>query len=83
MKLNQKDIMKEISEELSELDTENLREILDFIRFIRVKKVIDTSQAYFWTKKWQQWEKEAEEDKLTGRAIGDGTPEGLIKELKT
>jgi AbrB family looped-hinge helix DNA binding protein len=31
------------------------------------KKLIDSSQAYFWTKQWQEAEKEASEDIKSGR----------------
>lgn len=31
------------------------------------KKLVDKSQAYFWTKRWQKGEKEAAEDIKAGR----------------
>ena len=34
---------------------------------LKVKKLIDKDQAWFWTKRWQQGEKEAEEDIRSGR----------------
>ena len=34
---------------------------------LKVKKLVDKDQAWFWTKRWQQGEKEAEEDIRTGR----------------
>jgi len=34
---------------------------------LKVKKLIDKDQAWFWTKRWQQGEKEAEEDIHAGR----------------
>ena len=34
---------------------------------IKVKKLMDKEQAWFWTNRWQQGEKEAEEDIRTGR----------------
>lgn len=34
---------------------------------LRVKKLIDKDQAWFWTKRWQEGEKEAEEDIRAGR----------------
>jgi len=34
---------------------------------LRPKKLIDSSQAWFWSKEWQQKEKEVEEDYKTGR----------------
>ena len=34
---------------------------------LRPKKLIDSSQAWFWSKEWQQKEKEVEEDYKAGR----------------
>ena len=34
---------------------------------LKVKKLVDKDQAWFWTKRWQQGEKEAEEDIHAGR----------------
>jgi len=34
---------------------------------LKLKKVIDKDQAWFWTKRWQEGEKEAEEDVKAGR----------------
>ena len=34
---------------------------------LRAKKVIDKEQAWFWSKRWQEGEKEAEEEILEGR----------------
>jgi AbrB family looped-hinge helix DNA binding protein len=34
---------------------------------LRVKKLVDKEQAWFWTNRWQQGEKEAEEDIRAGR----------------
>ena len=31
------------------------------------KKLVDASQAYFWTEEWQKGEREADEDIKTGR----------------
>jgi antitoxin MazE len=47
----------------------------DFIDFedhdgeivLRAKKLIDNDQAWFWTKRWQEGEREAEEDIKAGR----------------
>lgn len=33
----------------------------------RVKKLVDKSQAWFWTERWQEGEREAEEDIRAGR----------------
>lgn len=45
------------------------------------KKLVDKSQAYFWTKKWQEAEKEADEDIKTGRVKTFDPVEKLVKEL--
>jgi len=34
---------------------------------LKVKKLVDKEQAWFWTERWQQGEKEAEEDIRAGR----------------
>jgi AbrB family looped-hinge helix DNA binding protein len=45
------------------------------------KKLIDKSQAYFWTKKWQDAEKEAEADIESGRTKVYDSAAGLLKNL--
>lgn len=37
---------------------------------LRVKKLVDKEQAWFWTRRWQQGEREAEEDVASGRIHG-------------
>ncbi|MBI4304145.1 MAG: AbrB/MazE/SpoVT family DNA-binding domain-containing protein [Chloroflexi bacterium] len=34
---------------------------------LRVKKLVDGEQAWFWTRRWQEGEREAEEDIRAGR----------------
>lgn len=34
---------------------------------LRVKRLVDKEQAWFWTKRWQEGEREAEEDIRAGR----------------
>lgn len=34
---------------------------------LKVKKLVDKEQAWFWTRRWQEGEKEAEEDIRAGR----------------
>ncbi|MGR3309314.1 MAG: hypothetical protein ACUZ77_00920 [Candidatus Brocadiales bacterium] len=42
------------------------KEVIDFVCFIKAKRVaIDPTQAYFWTKKWQDMGKESGRDKET------------------
>ena len=73
----------ELLKEIEGLSSEKIKEVLDFVCFIKAKEVIDPSQTYFWTKHWQQMEKEAEEDKAAGNIIRNGTAESLLKELKS
>jgi hypothetical protein len=45
------------------------------------KKLIDKSQAYFWTKKWQDAEKEADEDIRAGRTKTFSSVAELLEDL--
>jgi hypothetical protein len=45
------------------------------------KKLIDQSQAYFWTRRWQEGEREADEDIKAGRVKAFDSADELIKEL--
>ncbi len=45
------------------------------------KKIIDATQAYFWTKEWQEAEREASEDIKVGRIKTFDNVEELIKDL--
>ena len=45
------------------------------------KKLVDKSQAYFWTKRWQKGEKEAVEDIKAGRVKTFESVDELIKDL--
>jgi hypothetical protein len=45
------------------------------------KKVIDSSQAYFWTSKWQKAEKEASEDLQAGRVKRYNTVDDMLDDL--
>ena len=67
--------------EVKRLPPVELRETLDFIRFLRLRHSIEPDQAYFWTKKWQKMELRTEQDKKKGRVIGDGSMKGLTKSL--
>jgi hypothetical protein len=46
------------------------------------KKLIDKSQAYFWTRQWQKGEKEAADDIKAGRVRTFESADDLIKELE-
>ncbi|MBA7474127.1 MAG: AbrB/MazE/SpoVT family DNA-binding domain-containing protein [Dehalococcoidia bacterium] len=63
----------------------------DYIQFIIdgttinliVKKLIDKSQTYFWTREWQEGEREADEDIRAGRLKTFDSVDELIAELKS
>jgi hypothetical protein len=76
-------VKKEIIHQINDLKPDGLKEVLDFVLFVKVKKTIEPSQAYFWTKTWQRLEKEVDEDKWARRVMGDGTVEGLMKTIKS
>lgn len=48
---------------------------------IKPKKTIDAEQAWFWTKEWQETEKEAESDLKSGKVKKFKTVEELINDL--
>ncbi len=56
-------------------------EIIDEKAVLIPKKLVDKSQAYFWTKEWQEAEKEASEDIKAGRVKTFDSVEELIKDL--
>lgn len=53
----------------------------DFIR-LKPANLVDPSQAYFWTKEWQDGEREAEEDIRKGRIRGFNGVKELMKDLR-
>jgi hypothetical protein len=70
---------EELLREIKGLPSEKIKEILDFVCFIKAKEAIDPTQAYFWTRKWQEMEIEADKDKERGNIIGNGSVEDLIE----
>ena len=46
------------------------------------KKLVDKGQAYFWSKEWQESEREAELDIKSGRVRVYDSAKELIKELE-
>ena len=64
-------------------------QIGDFVRIeeteegvlLKPAKLIDPSQAYFWTKEWQAGEREAEEDIKKGRVTKTKSVNELFKKL--
>ncbi len=63
----------------------------DFVRLEETKngvlmkpaKLVDPSQAYFWTQEWQAGEREAEEDIRRGRVKRFKRVRSLMKELRS
>ncbi len=62
--------------DLVEIEVEDERAIL------MPKKLVDKSQAYFWTRKWQEGEREADEDIKAGRVKTFDSVEELISDLE-
>jgi AbrB family looped-hinge helix DNA binding protein len=56
-------------------------EVVDERAVLMPKKLVDKSQAYFWTKKWQEGEREADEDIKAGRVKAFNSVEELISDL--
>lgn len=56
-------------------------EVIDDRAVLMPKKLVDKSQAYFWTKRWQEGEKEADEDIRAGRVKAFDLVDELIKDL--
>ena len=61
--------------DLVEIEIEDERAVL------MPKKLMDKNQAYFWTKRWQEGEREADEDIKAGRVKTFASVEELIKDL--
>ena len=61
--------------DLVEIDVEDERAVLI------PKKLVDKSQAYFWTRKWQESERAADEDIKAGRVKTFDSVDELIKDL--
>ena len=75
-------LAKEVIEEIRTLPATQLRELRSYVYFLKSRRAIDSAQLYFWTRRWQAWEREAERDKRHGRVIGDGSLSGLFIALK-
>ncbi len=73
---------KELLREIKNMPSEKLKEILDYVYFIKARDSIDPEQLYFWTRRWQAMEREADADKTRGRIVGTGKVKDLIKFLK-
>jgi len=49
---------------------------------LRPKRLIDASQAWFWSKDWQRGEVEASEDMEAGRVKVSDSPEEFLQSLE-
>ena len=61
--------------DLVEIDVEGEKAVLT------PKKLVDKSQSYFWTRRWQQGEREADEDIRAGRVKTFDSVDELIRDL--
>jgi len=57
-------------------------EVVDDEIKIKPKVVMDKSQSWFWTKDWQEREKEVEKNFREGKIIVSETVEDFIKEIE-
>ena len=57
-------------------------EVVDDRATLVPKKLVDKSQAYFWTRQWQEGEREAEADIKSGHVRVYDSVQELIKELE-
>ena len=48
---------------------------------LRPKVAVDASQSWFWTERWQQKEREADDDIRTGRVREFDGPDALLADL--
>ena len=56
-------------------------EVIEDRAVLMPKKLVDKSQAYFWTKRWQEGEREADEDIKAGRVKVFDSVDELVKDL--
>jgi AbrB family looped-hinge helix DNA binding protein len=49
---------------------------------LRPQKLIDSTQAWFWSSEWQAGEREAEADRAAGRAATFGSEEEFLAALR-
>ncbi len=49
---------------------------------LKPAKLIDASQAYFWTKEWQEGEKQASRDIKKGKTKKFGNVKDLVRDLE-
>lgn len=81
-----KGLKKELIGKIAGLPPRDIKELYDYVVFLEMKDFIpqiDPAQVYFWTKKWQKLEKEAEQDIKSSKVVGpfDSAKE-LLKNLR-
>ena len=57
-------------------------EVTDEKAVLMPKKLVDKNQAYFWTKRWQEGEREANDDIAAGRVRTFNSVEELVEDLE-
>ncbi|MBI1870813.1 MAG: hypothetical protein HYS07_06445 [Chlamydiae bacterium] len=63
-------IKKELLKIIKKLGPKECATLLDFAFFLKTRHERDPDQAYFWTKRWQEMERQVGLDKAKGRIIG-------------
>lgn len=61
------DAKRELLSEIKNLPQNLVQDVLGFVCFIKARRSIDPTQAYFWTRKWQEMEKEADQNIRDGK----------------
>jgi len=56
-------------------------DVVDETAVLHPKRLVDKSQAYFWTEEWQKGEREADQDIKAGRVKKFRSARALIREL--
>lgn len=56
-------------------------QVVDNKIVLKLKKVVDKEQLWFWTKRWQEGEKEAEDDIKAGRVYEYTSADAAIADL--
>ena len=57
-------------------------EVVEGRAVLTPKRLVDKDQAYFWSREWQEAEREAEEDIRAGRVKEFASAEELIQDLE-
>ena len=57
-------------------------EVVEGRAVLTPKRLVDKDQAYFWSREWQEAEREAEEDIRAGRVKEFASVEKLIRDLE-